>query len=488
MSAAAERFIGEFIGGPREGGGSSASVVRREAWAAILQVVVLLSILTLGATSFAASSTGPSQHNGRLTISATQDKIGSSGADPSAISLNWTQTGDLFFTKYVLAFSFAGSNGPWYVWANITGRTATSYVAIGLNPGTTYWWSIFDCDIFGCQQGNALQAAQPTAPSLTFSQPTETSATLTWTNPATYGGGLAFQSYTVMESINGAVYTAVSTITAASNPGYSATGLSQPSVDRFYVATTDTNTLTSTTFIASTTNPVSVSPPALLTASALASPTLVDLGQSITFNCSGTGGVPPLSYSWTFGDAQTGTGSSASHTYTSAGTYTATCTTTDSQGVKATATATAAVNTDPSATLSPAALSILQGQSVSLTVSASGGTGPYSYSWSGLPPGCSVPTGPTLTCTPSATGTFVIQVTATDGKGISASAGSNVMVNPSFIGMPAVQGYAVVGGGIAAIVIIAGVAAVVLSRRRKRGKTVVMTPQESQPRPPPGSQ
>ena len=55
---------------------------------------------------------------------------------------------------------------------------------------------------------------------------------------------------------------------------------------------------------------------------------------TVRFGASQTGGLPPYSYSWVFGDGATnpGPGNDVNHTYTTAGTYTAQVTVTDSNG------------------------------------------------------------------------------------------------------------------------------------------------------------
>jgi hypothetical protein len=51
---------------------------------------------------------------------------------------------------------------------------------------------------------------------------------------------------------------------------------------------------------------------------------------SISFTCSPSGGVPPYTYSWTFGDGETSTQQNPLHIYSSKGTYEAIVTVTDS--------------------------------------------------------------------------------------------------------------------------------------------------------------
>jgi len=46
-----------------------------------------------------------------------------------------------------------------------------------------------------------------------------------------------------------------------------------------------------------------------------------------------SGGVPPYTFSWDFGDGSMGAGSAPSHAYTNAGNFTATATATDSRGI-----------------------------------------------------------------------------------------------------------------------------------------------------------
>ena len=74
------------------------------------------------------------------------------------------------------------------------------------------------------------------------------------------------------------------------------------------------------------------STPGPLSASVVAGSNAVDLGQLASFSCTGTGGVYPYAYSWTFGDGSIGSGASTTHIYNTPGTMNVVCTVTDSLG------------------------------------------------------------------------------------------------------------------------------------------------------------
>ncbi len=60
------------------------------------------------------------------------------------------------------------------------------------------------------------------------------------------------------------------------------------------------------------------------------SPSGPTVGQTVTFTGSGSGGTPPYTFKWGFGDGQTGTGNPATHSYSVSGNYIASLTLTDS--------------------------------------------------------------------------------------------------------------------------------------------------------------
>jgi PKD repeat protein len=213
-----------------------------------------------------------------------------------------------------------------------------------------------------------------------------------------------------------------------------------------------------------------------------------DVPFTVSFSASASGGTGTYDwYNWTFGDTQTGQGTSLEHTYSATGTYSATVQVTDSGGEHTSSTPIlVTVDTDPGVAVAPVSTSVLQGQSLTLTATASGGASPYTYSWWDLPPGCSNTTAPVLSCTPSGAGTFNIRITVTDANGFSVSSTATVTVRASFVGLPAVEGYEVVGGGIAAVAIVAAVTGVLLLRRRKGRQSPPQPPlQAPQVTPPP---
>jgi hypothetical protein len=194
-----------------------------------------------------------------------------------------------------------------------------------------------------------------------------------------------------------------------------------------------------------------------------------DAGQSVTFSTTVVGGTSPDVFAW-FGlpiSGCTGT-TSASVTCTPllAQNLAIRVSVTDAVGETATSsTLSFTVNSAPSVVLEVTPGAVLQGGSVTFTAVASGGAGDWTFEWSGLPGGCSAPTGSTLACSPSSSGSYQVSVTATDQVGGKTTGVANLTVSPSFIGLPAEEGYAIVGVLIVALLVIL---LVVAARRRNR--------------------
>src|SRR5207244_1145460 len=112
-----------------------------------------------------------------------------------------------------------------------------------------------------------------------------------------------------------------------------------------------------------------------------------------------TGGTPPYTFSWNFGDTGsnvlggTSLPNTMTHTYTSTGIYTVTVIATDTNGKVGSASITVTVAAPLAVTISGPSSGIV-GTSVSFSATASGGTSPYSFSWN-FGDGTSLATGST---------------------------------------------------------------------------------------------
>jgi len=114
-------------------------------------------------------------------------------------------------------------------------------------------------------------------------------------------------------------------------------------------------------------------------ASFTSSPSSPEVGQTVSFDASGSNDPDGtiVGYEWNFGDGSTGTGETASHAYSSAGTYTVEFAVTDNDGLTDVATKSITVTPLISPTQSPVAsfthspLSPEEGESVSFDASGS---------------------------------------------------------------------------------------------------------------------
>src|SRR5437660_8698727 len=155
----------------------------------------------------------------------------------------------------------------------------------------------------------------------------------------------------------------------------------------------------------------------------------VDVGQPASFTCNATGGIPPFTYSWTFGDGSVATGQNVTHTFSSPGTVEVQCTVIDSLQTTSQNATSIVVLSDPSInllTLNPTSVDL--GQTVTLAVDATGGSTDYSYEWMNLPPGCNSGNTASISCQPTTIGTFEVAVNITDSNGFSLIS-SNLSVN-----------------------------------------------------------
>jgi hypothetical protein len=155
---------------------------------------------------------------------------------------------------------------------------------------------------------------------------------------------------------------------------------------------------------------------------------LVDVGQSFTFTTSASGGSGGYTYRWTQSDPAFGchlasTTNSISCAPTTAGTYTVTVYATDSNGVSSVLEVsfgftidTLPATTEPAPSVASGLIDV--GQSITFTTTASGGSGGYTYTWtqSSMGMGCTLANAATITCVPTAGGTYTVSVFVTDSN------------------------------------------------------------------------
>lgn len=308
--------------------------------------------------------------------------LGWDGADPTALSLNWTATRDFWFQYYTLYSSTNGSNGPWQTVQVISTQGNVTTSVSGLAAGSTYWWQLNETGSFGGSSSNVLQETQPTLAYLNYTQPTASTVKLTWTNNATYGGLLTFVSYTVYQELNGGSATPVVTVSSVGTRTATVTIGSGSYL--YYVTTEDCVDCAgaSPTDISTNSNPVSAGGSAPLSNSITVNRLVVDTGQPDLFACTPTGGKSPYRFSWDFGTGVFAAGTaSESHAFASAANVTITCQVKDALASLANASVTIQVNSAPDLTVVLNRTSIDLGQSIAFACTVANGTAPIQVGW-----------------------------------------------------------------------------------------------------------
>ncbi|RMG17040.1 MAG: PKD domain-containing protein [Deltaproteobacteria bacterium] len=128
---------------------------------------------------------------------------------------------------------------------------------------------------------------------------------------------------------------------------------------------------------------ITVQPNDQPTVSASATPAKGIAPLQVAFTATASGGDPPLTFAWTFGDGESDTQQNPVHTYVAAGVYTAEVSVADANGDVARATVTVEVGDDQIPTVSAAATptSGRAPLAVAFTATASGGNAPLTFQW-----------------------------------------------------------------------------------------------------------
>jgi len=154
-----------------------------------------------------------------------------------------------------------------------------------------------------------------------------------------------------------------------------------------------------------------------LACEATANPTTGSPTLAVQFAGSISGGCPPHTYLWDFGDGATSTGLSPSHLYQAVGNYTAQLTVTDAKGMVVKASAPVIAVTCPPMSCKAGAnpTSGTTPLSIAFSASAEGGCPPYTYSWVIGDGSSSTVQNPTHRIEQA--GSYTARVTVTDSKG-----------------------------------------------------------------------
>jgi PKD repeat protein len=165
-------------------------------------------------------------------------------------------------------------------------------------------------------------------------------------------------------------------------------------------------------------------------ATAARSPSSGPVPLTVTFSGNATGGVPPYTYSWNFGDGSPHkTGATLQHTYATGGTYAAVLTVTDSAAPAQSASAAplqVVAQQDLGASAEASPLAGVVPLHVAFSGGASGGTPPYAFAWD-FGDGSPAVSGSTAEHTYDVPGTYRATLVVTD------SASSAVTVHPDDI-------------------------------------------------------
>ncbi len=466
----------------------------------VASLVVLVGVLTIagGLGVGRSAGVGSSPHPAAIHLArsvpagpATKPRaapavvvsnMGIPGLAPEMTSISWTVSSPAFgygFSHYELDYSWDGVT--WNVYKNITNQSTTT-LGYTWCPTCALWWTeaTIDSSPVGPyieSSGELLNLTQPANATASFVWSNDTSVWIDWTNPAVYGGNISFFDYELWESVNHSAYALDAYDYNLSPRSEYLTGLTPDTNYSFFVKTRDyLSDPAAGGYYVTNSTVTSFTTPFPLRATATVNRSTADVGQSLEFQCGVTGGVPAYTYGWTFGDGGTPLGSTVNymnHTYSVPGPYTASCSVFDHADSVSTGQVNVSISAAPTvaAPISYPAGNVFAGRSVTFLVNATVGSGGLGYSWAGLPNGCSSSNASSITCDPSGSGTFSIVVTVTDSNGGSArSVALNFTVKPTFLGLPATQGYWL-AGGIAAVAGAAALAVVLVFRRRKKGGT-----------------
>jgi hypothetical protein len=385
--------------------------------------------------------------------------------DPSEAKVSLSSTTvDVLEPTTLTAVVTGGSGGFTYVWSGLpSGCTAQDAVNPTCAPTSA---GTFNGISFTATDSNGFSAASPATsiqvdPALVFS-PTTASATS--------GGVDVGQSVVFSATASGGSGTYSTYVWSGLPTGCAGSSTSSDSCTPAYSGTysvsaqvTDSNGGTARS------GALKFTVDSIVSVRIGASKNSSDVGQSDLVYTDASGGSGAYVYTWSGlppGCAITATPSIACSP-TEAGTFAVSAHVSDSNGLAVeTPCFSYVVYSDPAITAVDAAPSTVDsGATTMFTVVVSGGRPPLTYEYQGLPPGCSSSNTSSLSCTPSAAGTYTAEVTVQDLNGVRSMKNVTLAVSTSALSSGGFEEAAILGT-IAALAIAVVVLFVLILRRR----------------------
>jgi PKD repeat protein len=154
-------------------------------------------------------------------------------------------------------------------------------------------------------------------------------------------------------------------------------------------------------------------------------------GKPVTFTAQPSGGAPPYTFLWNFGDGSpTESGSPVSHTYAVKGSYSVTLTVTDETATSASTTKLVAVDSQSLVVDFTFASQVTAGKPVTFTSQVSGGSGPYTVHWDLGNDGSFDFTGDVFATSFPVKGTISLRLHVIDSNDGDAEVTKSITVNP----------------------------------------------------------
>jgi hypothetical protein len=182
-------------------------------------VISALLVILLAAVAVSAQSVRPVNAASALQLSCT-------GSTPTTLTLSWTKSDDLHFSKYALYMAQGPNDVFAWAWTGLDQAVTSAYFS-NLNPFSYYCFYIVDVDAAGNQSSNLCATYTAQNPALTVTAQTADTVTVTWTDNNVYSPLIPFRPYTIQISTadSNGPFTTITTVNEPTQNTYKTTGL-----------------------------------------------------------------------------------------------------------------------------------------------------------------------------------------------------------------------------------------------------------------------